>query len=182
MANKNQSQKSLPFTHNSERWGMGTIVTGSEWHRVRAMEANCTNLTERILHLTLEIIYLLTGEDNIVVKKTSGDGQNSIMVPLLSLLVPERNNEQKILHVTQKILDLLMEESENWSKFNVIIKEEIKEEEAIVIKEWEYLEGHKDLYKDVMMEDQPPLTSPGKRGLYCKGESSMEGTPRSPII
>ncbi|PIO27164.1 hypothetical protein AB205_0212590 [Aquarana catesbeiana] len=127
------------------------------------MEANCTNLTERILRLTLEIIYLLTGEDNIVVKKTSGDGQNSVVVPLHSLLVPERNNEQKILEVTQKITDLLMGETENWSNFNVIIKEEIEdgEEEDSVMKEREYLEGHKDLYKDVMMEDQPPLTSPG---------------------
>ncbi|PIO27166.1 hypothetical protein AB205_0212590 [Aquarana catesbeiana] len=126
------------------------------------MEANCTNLTERILRLTLEIIYLLTGEDNIVVKKTSGDGQNSVVVPLHSLLVPERNNEQKILEVTQKITDLLMGETENWSNFNVIIKEEIEdgEEEDSVMKEREYLEGHKDLYKDVMMEDQPPLTSP----------------------
>ncbi|XP_077322638.1 uncharacterized protein LOC143956298 isoform X1 [Lithobates pipiens] len=148
---------------------------------LRVMEANCSNLTERILRLTLEIIYLLTGEDNIVVKKTSVDGQNSVVVPLHSLLVPERNNEQKILEVTQKITDLLMEENENWSNFNVIIKEEIEdgEEEDRVMKERECLEGHKDLYKDVMMKNQPPPTLPDESSngnppercpppLYCR--------------
>ncbi|XP_077322595.1 uncharacterized protein LOC143956263 isoform X2 [Lithobates pipiens] len=99
------------------------------------MEANCTNLTERILQLTVEIIYLLTGEDKIFVIKMSGDGQKSIIVPLHSLLIPERNSDKKILEVTQKIIDLLM-------------GEDVSMEEC--------LERH----KDVMMEDQPPLTSP----------------------
>ncbi|PIO29659.1 hypothetical protein AB205_0027690, partial [Aquarana catesbeiana] len=135
---------------------LGVIVAGSE-----CRERNCSNLTERILRLTLEIIYLLTGEDNIFVKKTSGEGQNSNMVPLHSLLFSEISND-KILEVTQKIIDLLTGEGGNWSHFNIRIKEEIKEEEEeeSIMKEREYLEGHKDLYKDTMMENQPPLTSP----------------------
>ncbi|PIO12635.1 hypothetical protein AB205_0177230 [Aquarana catesbeiana] len=36
------------------------------------------------------------------------------------------------------------------------------------MEEWEYLEGHKDLYKDVMMDNQPPLTSP---------DGSINGNP-----
>ncbi|PIO22570.1 hypothetical protein AB205_0219160 [Aquarana catesbeiana] len=64
MAEKNQSQKSFPFTHDANHGGGGWVlllqeVNGTE---LGAMEANCTDLTERIFRLTLEIIYLLTGE------------------------------------------------------------------------------------------------------------------------
>ncbi|XP_040177118.1 uncharacterized protein LOC120909420 isoform X1 [Rana temporaria] len=161
MAEKNQSQKSFPFTHDADhQGGWALLLQEVNETELGAMEANCTDLTERILRLTLEIIYLLTGEDNIVVEKTSGDGQNPITVPLRYLLVPERNNEKKILEVSQKIIDLLMRESGIWSNY-VGIKEEIteKKEEDGVMKERKCL-GHKDLYKDVMMENQPPLTSP----------------------
>ncbi|KAM5140543.1 uncharacterized protein ACMZJ9_014413 [Mantella aurantiaca] len=104
--------------------------------------------------------------DDIVVKKTTG--RNSIMVPLHSLLIPGRNNEQKILEVTQKITDLLMGEIGNWSSFKVIIKEEVKEDEERdgVIKE-QYLEGHKDLYKDSSNRN-PPERCP--RLLYSMEE------------
>ncbi|KAM5125004.1 oocyte zinc finger protein XlCOF29-like [Mantella aurantiaca] len=97
------------------------------------MEEDQSHMTERILNLTLEIIYLLTGESYPLVK--SGD-QVTIMVPPPHSLQPERNNSKKILEVIQKMIGLLTGE------------------------EWEYLEGHKDLYKDVMMDNQPLLTSP----------------------
>ncbi|CAI9622701.1 unnamed protein product [Staurois parvus] len=97
------------------------------------MEEDRSHMTEKILNLTLEIIYLLTGERFPLLK--SGDHM-TITVPPCDSLNPERHNMQKILEVTKKMMELLTGE------------------------EWEYLEGHKDLYKDVMMDNQPPLTSP----------------------
>ncbi|KAM5125804.1 uncharacterized protein ACMZJ9_021940 [Mantella aurantiaca] len=113
---------------------------------VRMEEQSC--MTERILNLTLEIIYLLTGESYPLVK--SGD-QVTIMVPPPHSLKPERNNSKKILEVTQKMIGVLTGEVP------------IRCQDVTVyfsMEEWEYLEGHKDLYKDVMMDNQPPLTSP----------------------
>ncbi|KAM5125840.1 gastrula zinc finger protein XlCGF66.1-like, partial [Mantella aurantiaca] len=113
------------------------------------MEEDQSHMTERILNLTLEIIYLLTGEIYTLVK--SGD-QVTIMVPPPHSLKPERNHVKKILEVTQKMIGVLTGEVP------------IRCQDVTVyfsMEEWEYLEGHKDLYKDVMMDNQPPLTSPG---------------------
>ncbi|XP_073536746.1 oocyte zinc finger protein XlCOF8.4-like isoform X2 [Phyllobates terribilis] len=109
---------------------------------------NREKMAERILHLTLEILFRLTGEDYIVVKKTSSEGcldpvsegwgrpLSPIMRPPPHPLIHEDINDQKILELTYKLIELLTGE------------------------EWEYLERHKDLYKDVMMEVPQPLTSP----------------------
>ncbi|XP_077345704.1 uncharacterized protein LOC143989451 isoform X2 [Lithobates pipiens] len=112
------------------------------------MEKDRNHMTEKILNLTLEIIYLLTGERFPLVK--SGDDM-TITEPPCDSLKPERHNMKKILEVTKKMMELLTGEVP------------IRCQDVTVyfsMEEWEYLEGHKDLYKDVMMDNQPPLTSP----------------------
>ncbi|XP_075698337.1 uncharacterized protein LOC142663507 [Rhinoderma darwinii] len=139
--------------------------TGRDHHR--------NTMTKNILDLTLEIIYLLTGEDCTVVKKTSGEcvtpssrpcvsgrrsrTQNPITDPPHHSLIHEGNNDEKILDLTHKIIELLTGEVP------------IRCQDVAVyfsMEQWEYLEDHKDLYGDVMMEDHLDRTSPGKRDLY----------------
>ncbi|XP_077346212.1 uncharacterized protein LOC143989813 [Lithobates pipiens] len=136
-------------------------------------EEDHSHMTERILNLTLEIIYLLTREKFPLVK--SGDHM-TITVPPCDSLKPERHNMEKILEVTKKMMELLTGEVP------------IRCQDVTVyfsMEEWEYLEGHKDLYKDVMMDNQPPLTSPDgssngnppercPRPLYSR-DSTQEG-------
>ncbi|XP_073450846.1 oocyte zinc finger protein XlCOF29-like [Aquarana catesbeiana] len=79
------------------------------------MEEDRSHMTEKILNLTLEIIYLLTGEDFVVVEKSSGEPilegwsrtQSPTMVPPPPSPIPERNKEQKILELTTMMVHLL---------------------------------------------------------------------------
>ncbi|XP_069606204.1 oocyte zinc finger protein XlCOF22-like isoform X2 [Ranitomeya imitator] len=120
-------------------------------------------MAERILHLTLEILFWLTGEDYTVVKKTSsnrcqdpvsevwGRPLSPITGPPPHPLIHEDINDQKILELTYKMIELLTGEVP------------IRCQDVSVyfsMEEWEYLEGHKDLYKDIMLEVPQPLTSP----------------------
>ncbi|KAM3912743.1 uncharacterized protein RB166_018187 isoform 2-T2 [Leptodactylus fuscus] len=147
-----------------------------------------SKMADRILKLALEIIYLLSGEDYTVVKKTSdkyvtpssrpphvsGGWSRSlspIMEPSPHSLTPESNNEQKILELTNKMICLLSGEGP------------IRCQDVTVyfsMEEWEYLEGHKDLYKEVMMDDHQTLTSPdGSRNTIpperCPGFLNSQG-------
>ncbi|XP_073420215.1 uncharacterized protein [Dendrobates tinctorius] len=120
-------------------------------------------MAERMLHLTLEILFRLTGEDYTVVKKTSSDrcqdpvseGRGrplrAITGPPPHPLIHEDINDQKILELIYKMNELLTGEVP------------IRCQDVAVyfsMEEWEYLEGHRDLYKDVIMEVPQPLTSP----------------------
>ncbi|XP_075187909.1 uncharacterized protein LOC142259327 [Anomaloglossus baeobatrachus] len=127
------------------------------------MDMDRDKMAERILHLTLEILFRLTGEDYTVVKKTSsercqapvsegwGRPLSPITGPPPHPLIHEDINDQKILELTYKMIELLTGEVP------------IRCQDVTVyfsMEEWEYLEEHKDLYKDVMMEVPQPLTSP----------------------
>ncbi|XP_073536672.1 uncharacterized protein [Phyllobates terribilis] len=127
------------------------------------MDMDRDKMAERILHLTLEIIFRLTGEEYTVVKLTSSENcqdpvsegwvrpLSQITGPPLHLLMHEDINDQKILELTYKIIELLTGEVP------------IRCQDVAVyfsMEEWKYLEGHKDLYNCVMMEVPQPLTSP----------------------
>ncbi|XP_075071049.1 uncharacterized protein LOC142160029 [Mixophyes fleayi] len=128
-------------------------------------EKDKRHMTEGILNLTLEIIYLLTGEDYKTPRMMPGDcvthmysphvtgglsrTQSPIMEPPPHSLIHERNNDQRILELTNKIIQLLTGEVP------------IRCQDVTVyfsMEEWEYLEGHKDLYKSIMIDNRPPLT------------------------
>ncbi|XP_077113098.1 gastrula zinc finger protein XlCGF66.1-like [Ranitomeya variabilis] len=127
------------------------------------MDMDRDKMAERILHLTLEILFRLTGEDYTVVKKTSSDrcqdpvseGWERPLSPITGPpphpLIHEDINDQKILELTYKMIELLTGEVP------------IRCQDVAVyfsMEEWEYLEGHRDLYKNVIMEVPQPLTSP----------------------
>ncbi|KAM4030921.1 oocyte zinc finger protein XlCOF29-like isoform 2-T2 [Anomaloglossus baeobatrachus] len=83
------------------------------------MEKDRDKMAERIIHLTLEILFQLTGEDYTVVKKTSsercqapvsegwGRPLSPITGPPPHPLIHEDINDQKILELTYKMIELL---------------------------------------------------------------------------
>ncbi|XP_073435973.1 uncharacterized protein [Dendrobates tinctorius] len=127
------------------------------------MDMDRDKMAERILHLTLEILFRLTGEDYTVVKKTSSErcqdlvseGWRRTLSPITGPPphppIHENINDQKILELTYKMTELLTGEVP------------VRFQDVAVyfsMEEWEYLERHKDLYKDVIMGVPQPLTSP----------------------
>ncbi|XP_069605646.1 gastrula zinc finger protein XlCGF66.1-like [Ranitomeya imitator] len=118
------------------------------------MNMDRDKMAERILYLTLEILFRLTGEDYTVVKKISSERcQDPVSErwgrPLSPItgspphpLIHEDINDQKILELTYKMIELLTGEVPVRCQDVAIY---------FSMEEWEYLEGHKDLYKDIIM-------------------------------
>ncbi|XP_056388378.1 zinc finger protein 569-like [Hyla sarda] len=138
-----------------------------------SMDKDKNTMAEKILKLTLEMIYLVTGEDYTIVKKPSEEcvtprsqqlvtqyfsrTYSPTLVPSTHLQIHERNNEQKILNLTNKIIGLLTGEVPvRCQDFTIYFSME----------EWEYLERHEDLYKDIVIDRDHHFSStdgPNKR-------------------
>uniref|UniRef100_A0A8C5MLW2 Uncharacterized protein n=1 Tax=Leptobrachium leishanense TaxID=445787 RepID=A0A8C5MLW2_9ANUR len=114
-------------------------------------------LSQRVLDLTLEMIFLLTGEGHMVVKihemvtdssrhqisEGHGRSQSFNMEP-----PPSSGIHEKILELSNQVIRLLTGEVP------------IRCEDVTVyfsMEEWEYVERHKELYEDIMMEDHQPV-------------------------
>ncbi|XP_040178164.1 oocyte zinc finger protein XlCOF8.4-like [Rana temporaria] len=93
-------------------------------------------MTKSILNLTLEIIYLLTGEDYTVVKKTACECMTTSFNPYASaqwkrsqgptkellppFLIVEKNKEKKILEVIDNIVKLLTGEVSGYGRYGTL--------------------------------------------------------------
>ncbi|XP_066441865.1 oocyte zinc finger protein XlCOF8.4-like isoform X2 [Eleutherodactylus coqui] len=144
---------SLQGSHQDQRFSAGL----SPVLRMTSMDSSDIYMTDRILSLTLEIMFLLTGEDYTVVKKTSNDDitsrRSSTGTPgtvaskelsIDSSIKPENSNE-RILQLTNQIIQLLTGEIPARCQDVAVY---------LSIEEWDYVEKHKNLYKSIIMDDQ----------------------------
>ncbi|XP_018426445.1 PREDICTED: zinc finger protein 2-like [Nanorana parkeri] len=135
------------------------------------MEEDRSHMTEKILNLTLEIIYLLTGESFPLLK--SGD-HVTITVPPCDSLKPERPNMEKILEVTKKMMELLMGESGDLGDYNIVVKKEPTEEDGEYGVMKELSEGHMDIMMEPPSKRNPPERCP--RPLYSRDPTQEDLT------
>ncbi|XP_066440871.1 oocyte zinc finger protein XlCOF22-like isoform X2 [Eleutherodactylus coqui] len=136
-----------------------------------SMDNDSIYMTDRILRLTLEIMFLLTGEDYTIVKKTYVDHITSVhsptrsggrgaakeadTIPTTGFVNQERNKE--ILQLANQIVELLTGEVP------------VRCQDVAVyfsIEEWDYI-GKQNLYKNIIMDDhqlsaqgEPPVLTP----------------------
>ncbi|XP_044144868.1 oocyte zinc finger protein XlCOF8.4-like isoform X3 [Bufo gargarizans] len=134
-------------------------------------------ISRRILDFTFEIISLLSGEDYTIVKKTSGgtpiihESGGWSRTPITE--PPPLIHEQKILELAHQMIELLTEEVP------------VRCHDVAVyfsMEEWEYIEGHKDLYRDAMMEDPWPPTLQGNANKNSAGTIMLSPVENGAII
>ncbi|XP_068112222.1 oocyte zinc finger protein XlCOF7.1-like [Hyperolius riggenbachi] len=144
------------------------------------MSRDQSHMTERMLNLTMEIIYLLTGEKYAAVKMATinallegmwsplSEGWNRnerpVTMALPQSLISGNNNKKKILEVTNKMIELLSGEVPvKCQDVNV----------SLSVEAMGNLEEQTDPHKNVKVENHQTLTSPG-------GSSNRNSPERSP--
>ncbi|XP_056387561.1 gastrula zinc finger protein XlCGF57.1-like isoform X2 [Hyla sarda] len=106
------------------------------------------NVRQKILHLTEEVIHLLTKEKYILIWSLPNHTTPSSSANITGsspLLVHERNKDERTLELVHKIIILLT------GKVPIRYKDITI---CFSMEEWEYVKRHKDVYKDIMMDNE----------------------------
>ncbi|XP_071985971.1 uncharacterized protein [Engystomops pustulosus] len=101
-----------------QRWRYQSSMCSPSSSSLSEMGKDGSDVAERVVDLALEIIFLLTGEDYNVTRKTPAvlGGWSRTQIPLLASspsVVNKRINEEKVLQITNKIIELLSREGED---------------------------------------------------------------------
>ncbi|OCT58938.1 hypothetical protein XELAEV_18001427mg [Xenopus laevis] len=116
---------------------------------------------ERMVNLTLEMIYLLTGEHYIPRKKSDDGG--ALHAPGSVIQKENNKNDKKILELMSNIIQLLTGEVAIRTHHVSIY---------FSLDEWDYIKGNKDLYEEGMKEEGPQQLRP----LDCEYEDKRDIT------
>ncbi|XP_075713546.1 uncharacterized protein LOC142749423 isoform X2 [Rhinoderma darwinii] len=120
---------------------------------VNKMAKDKSQVIGKISNHTLELIYLLIGEDYIVVKKyndtTADNRTSSVSEEDPNSVICERNKAKKVLVLADKIIKILTDQMP------------IKHEDIEVYSTMEeYLKGYREFFKDVVMDSDQRQKAP----------------------
>ncbi|XP_069615537.1 oocyte zinc finger protein XlCOF7.1-like [Ranitomeya imitator] len=144
-------------------------------HHSLMMSKDKIEVTGKILNLTLEIIFLLTGEDFVLRKR-----QNDQSTDDCQLCLSDGSTKDRIPSEQRPCPSPAHEETPEPGETPHSSDEEIPvrcEDVAVFfsVEEWKYLEGHKERYKDVVPGNNPPPGSAGCDEVSAAETAADEG-------
>ncbi|XP_075707426.1 uncharacterized protein LOC142741979 [Rhinoderma darwinii] len=134
-------------------------------HHSLMMSKNKMEVSEKILKLTLEIIFLLTGEDFVLKKKQNEQSIDDCQLCLSEGSTKDQSLSEEPPCQSPSHEEDTEEETPEPTETTLNTTEEVPvrcEDIAVFFSmdEWEYLEGHKERYKNVVLESpQPPVSA-----------------------